>query len=73
MSKQFAVKLAVTVAALGVVTLLQGCYQEEDSLLLSTAWSPVGFSPAQPPAFDTGTAGAGASGGVSQAAAATVP
>jgi hypothetical protein len=75
MNKRFVVKLAVTVATLTVVTLLQGCYQEEDSLVLSMAWSPVGFSPAQPPAFApssavTGGSVQGGSAGGGQAAAA---
>src|ERR1017187_5432544 len=59
MNKRFVVKLAVTVATLTVVTLLQGCYQEEDSLVLSMAWAPVGFSPAQQPAFAPSSASNG--------------
>jgi len=45
MSKRLVVKLAVTVAVLGAMTLLQGCGEEEDGLVLRMAWSPVGFSP----------------------------
>jgi low affinity Fe/Cu permease len=37
MNKRFVMKLAVTVATMGVVTLLQGCYQEEDDLVLRMA------------------------------------
>ena len=43
MSKRLAVKLAVTVAALGAMTLLQGCEGEEDSSVVSNAWTPAGF------------------------------
>jgi len=43
MSKKLAVKLAVTVAALSAMTLLQGCEGEEDGTLLSNAWTPAGF------------------------------
>jgi hypothetical protein len=45
MSKRLVVKLALTVAVLGAMTLLQGCGEEVDGLTLRMAWSPVGFSP----------------------------
>ena len=51
MSKRLLVKLAVTAAALSVVTLLQGCDEEEDNPLASSAWAPAGYFPI------TGTAG----------------
>jgi hypothetical protein len=46
MRKRLVVKLAVTVAALGAMTLLQGCYEEEDGMVVSFAWSPINFVPA---------------------------
>jgi hypothetical protein len=46
MSKRLVVKLAVTVAALGAMTLVQGCYEEEDGMVVSFAWSPINFVPA---------------------------
>jgi hypothetical protein len=45
MSKRLVVKLGVTVAVLGAMTLLQGCNEEEDGVLIRFAWSPVGFAP----------------------------
>ena len=78
MSKRLVYKLAVMVATLSAVTLLQGCGDEENSLPFSYVWAPVGFVPM----FSTGTAAgqnsgggggqasAGATGGVSAAGAA---
>jgi hypothetical protein len=43
MRKRIAVKLAVTVAALTAMTLLQGCEGEEDGLTLRAAYTPVGY------------------------------
>jgi hypothetical protein len=43
MSKRLGVKLAVTVAALSAMTLLQGCEGEDDSSVLSAAWTPAGY------------------------------
>ena len=43
MSKRLGVKLAVTVAALSAMTLLQGCVGEEDESVLRNAWTPVGY------------------------------
>ena len=43
MSKRLGVKLAVTVAALSAMTLLQGCVGEEDGTVLSSAWTPAGY------------------------------
>ena len=70
MSKRLVVKLAVTVAALGAMTLLQGCYEEEDGVVVSYAWSPInfvsavrfGFAPNQG-AMGGGGQGGGVSGG----------
>jgi hypothetical protein len=78
MSKRLVVKLAVTVAVLGAMTLLQGCDEEEDGLVLRIAWSPVGFSPITGFGFapSQGAMGGGgqgvaaAAGGVSAAGAA---
>jgi hypothetical protein len=63
MSKRLVVKLALTVAVLGAMTLLQGCGEEEDGSLLSYAWSPVGSRPLIGFAFG---ASQGAIGGVGQ-------
>jgi hypothetical protein len=43
MSKRLGVKLAVTVAALSAMTLLQGCVGEEQDSVLRNAWTPVGY------------------------------
>jgi hypothetical protein len=43
MSKKLAVKLAVTITAVCAMTLLQGCEGEEDGVVLSSAWTPVGY------------------------------
>ena len=74
MSKRLVLKLAVTIAALSAVTLLQGCGEEEDGSILSYAWSPVGSTPLVGFGFGTGggaTAGGGqsASGSVAGAIA----
>ncbi|MGO8926330.1 MAG: hypothetical protein ACLQU3_05500 [Limisphaerales bacterium] len=78
MSKRLVVKSALTVAVLGAMTLLQGCGEEEDGLVLRIAWSPVGFSPVTGFGFAPSQAAAGgggqgasaATGGVSAAGAA---
>lgn len=44
MSKRLAVKLAVLIAALGAMTLLQGC-GEEDGIEIGGVWAPVGSMP----------------------------
>ena len=79
MSKRLVLKLAVMVASVGVMTLLQGCGEEESSVVFRFAWMPVGFSPI----FSTGSAAgqsagsaagqtsAGATGGVTTAGAAS--
>jgi hypothetical protein len=43
MSKRVAVKVAVTVAAVCAMTVLPGCVGEQDSTVLSSAWTPAGF------------------------------
>jgi len=43
MSKRVGVKLAVTVAAVCAMTVLPGCVGEQDSTVLSNAWTPAGF------------------------------
>ncbi len=43
MSKRVAVKLAVTVAAVCAMTVLQGCEGENDDLVLRSAWTPAGY------------------------------
>ena len=78
MRKRLVVKLAVSVAVLGTMLLLQGCDQEVDGFVLRTAWSPVGFSPVvgfgfapSQGAMGGGGGGvAGATGGISAAGAA---
>jgi hypothetical protein len=57
MSKQLVVKVAVALAAVSAMTLLQGC--EDDAIVIGGAWAPAGFSSVAPPALvPTGTAGA---------------
>jgi hypothetical protein len=69
MSKRLVVKLAVTVAALGAMTLLQGCYEEEDGMVVSFAWSPINFVPAARFGFGPSLGGgAVAAGGAAQSA-----
>ena len=65
MSKRLAVKLAVSVAALGAMTLLQGCGADEDGMVIGGVWAPVGFSAPAAPAFapSTGNGGGGGGGG----------
>jgi hypothetical protein len=43
MRKALAVKLAVMCAALGAMTLLQGCEGEEESSGVGSAWTVAGF------------------------------
>jgi len=43
MSKRPVCKLAVMIAAVGAMTLLSGCDQEEDWAVLKYAWAPVGY------------------------------
>ncbi len=64
MSKRFAVKMAAAIAALSAVTLLSGCADEEDALVLTSAWAPVGFVPGlgASGALAPSTAGAGGGG-----------
>jgi hypothetical protein len=63
MCKRLGVKLALTVAVLGAMTLLQGCDGEVDGLTIRMAWSPVGFSPVVGFGFAPSQ---GAAGGVAQ-------
>ncbi len=57
MNKRLAVKLAVVVAALSAMTLLQGC-GEDDGIEIGGAWAPIGSVPlAGFGAFSTSTAG----------------
>ncbi len=61
MSKRLRFKLAVLVAALGAVTLLPGC-GEEEGIVIGGAWMPVGFGPNSGLVFGFG-GGQGAMGG----------
>ena len=46
MRKRVVLKLAVMVAALGAVTLLQGCDWDDHGVVIGGAWMPVGMYPA---------------------------
>ena len=54
MSKRLGVKLALAIAAVSAMTLLQGC--GEDDVSIGLAWGPVGSVPI--PAFSSGFTGA---------------
>jgi hypothetical protein len=69
MSKRFAVKMAAAIAALSAVTLLSGCADEEDALVLTSAWTPVGYVPAYGAGSAYAPAGTGGGGGQSAAGA----
>ena len=43
MSKRLGVKVAVTIALLSAMTLLQGC--EDDGIVIGAAWAPIGSVP----------------------------
>jgi hypothetical protein len=43
MSKRLGVKLAVMVATVSAMTLLQGCDGDQDDSVVSSAWTPVGY------------------------------
>jgi hypothetical protein len=45
MSKRLVVKVAVAITALGALTLLPGCGEDEDGLTYGFVWAPVGFAP----------------------------
>ncbi len=67
MSKRLVMKLGVMVAALGAMTLLQGCGADEDGVVVAGAWMPVGSGTL--PVFIFGaSASAGMGGGGGQAA-----
>jgi hypothetical protein len=55
MSKRLGVKLALAIAAVSAMTLLQGC-GEDDDVSIGLAWGPVGSVPI--PAFSSGFTGA---------------
>ena len=44
MSKRLGVKVAVAIATLSVMTLLQGC-GEDDGIVIGAAWAPIGSVP----------------------------
>ena len=46
MNKRIVAKLAVAIIALGVVTLLQGCADEDGEIGYSFMWAPTHFTPA---------------------------
>src|SRR5208282_508668 len=69
MRKRLVLKLAVMVAALGAVTLLQGCEWDEHGVVIGGAWMPVGLYPLPALVVGTGTgAGTGAAGTGGQSA-----
>ncbi len=76
MSKRLVLKLAVMMAVLGAMTLLQGC--DDDGVVIGGAWAPAGFVLPSPPGFaPSGSAGGTAtqtgSGAATQAPAAAMP
>ena len=66
MSKRLVVKMAVAITALSAVTLLQGCADEDDGVVIGMAWMPVGSMAVF--GFDP-TYGQGSMGGAGQSAA----
>jgi hypothetical protein len=78
MSKRHVFKLAVMVAALSAMTLLQGCGEEEDRVVFRFVWAPVGFGSffgfgstgGQVSPGEASQTSAGAAGGVTAAGAA---
>jgi hypothetical protein len=42
MSKLLVAKLILMVAALGAMSLLQGCSKQLDAAIITAAWTPVG-------------------------------
>ena len=68
MKKGLAVKLALTIAAVGAMTLLQGCDGEQDDGVVSSAWTPVGYPWTL---YNYAGFGQSAAGGSSQSAGAT--
>ncbi len=67
MNKRLGVKLAVAIATLGAMTLLQGC-NDDDGLVIGGAWAPIGS--VSLPGFGT-TVTFGTTGGSGQATTAT--
>ncbi|HOX56114.1 MAG TPA: hypothetical protein P5205_04880 [Candidatus Paceibacterota bacterium] len=63
MNKRLGAKVLLAIAAVGVMTLLQGCGEEEDSFVFGMAWAPVGSVPLMEFGFgvNLGTTGAGQS------------
>jgi hypothetical protein len=70
MSKRTTLRLALAIAAVSAMTLLQGC-DEEDGFLVRVAWSPVGLAPSAGPAFSATGGGGGTSSGGSAVAGGT--
>jgi hypothetical protein len=68
MRKGLAVKLAVMCAALGAMTLLQGCEGEEGDSAMGSAWTPAGFPYTL---FNYANVGGSTAGGAGQAAGTT--
>jgi len=61
MSKRLVLKLGVMVAALGAMTLVQGC--DDDGVTVAGAWMPVGHSTLPVYLFGTAAGGSTANGG----------
>jgi hypothetical protein len=75
MSKRLGVRVALAIATLSVMTLLQGC-GEDDGFGYAFVWAPVGSAPI--PGFfyigsDQGTAGATSSSGAGAGITAGTP
>ena len=63
MNKRLVYKLCVMVAALGAVSLLQGCDWNEQGVTIGGAWMPVGMGTLPAMMFGTSTGAGTASGG----------
>ncbi len=61
MSKRIGMRVALAITALGAMTLLQGC-EDEEGFGIGTAWAPIGSAPL-PGFFSTFT---GSTGGTTQ-------
>ncbi len=45
MNRRLSGKLLLVLAAVGAMTLLQGCGQDDEDFVIGTAWAPVGSVP----------------------------
>jgi hypothetical protein len=63
--------MAMAVAGLSALTLLSGCADEEDALVLTGAWTPVGYVPSYGAGSAYAPAGTGGGGGGQSASGAS--